>query len=291
MATLDTIKQLRQQGYQDADIISNLQQQGIPPREINEAMAQSQVKQAVADETTSQPFGQAPQQTQEVTSPEGMQPSLLNQPQTPQQPKLRQPEQPLQAEQPPYSPPPTQQPPQAQQPLQAPYPQGETPEYEQGPVTVEQGEGYDQGYDEFGQGYSDYSYAPADTDTITEIANQIIADKTKKIDKNMNTIMEFKTLLAAKVEKLDDRLKKIEAIIDQLQMSLIRKSSDQEQNISDIKAEMRSMQDSFGKIINPLVDNIREIEEKKPKKRTHKTKKAKTTKKKTTKKKKRQLLL
>ena len=66
--------------------------------------------------------------------------------------------------------------------------------------------------------------------------------------------------VAKKVEKIDDRLKKIELVIDQLQMSVIRKSGNQEQNIEDIKSEMKLMQNSFGKIINPLTDEVRKIE-------------------------------
>ena len=49
MATLDIIKIMKQQGYSNSDVIRSLQEKGISPRDINEAMAQSSIKQAVGD--------------------------------------------------------------------------------------------------------------------------------------------------------------------------------------------------------------------------------------------------
>ena len=257
MVAIDTINQLRQRGQSDADIINNLQQQGISPREINESMAQSQVKQAVADETLN--LMQPPQQTQEIAEEpgmQGMQTSLISQqpmqPQAPYPPGALEPPQPGYYE--PYS--------QEQQP---PMP------------TEEYSEEYSQEYpeDQYSQEYGEYPQEQynlgASTDTISEIASQLISEKTKKTDKTIKALIEVKTLLAVKVEKLDDRLKKIESVIDQLQMSVLRKSSDQEQNIEDIKSEMGQMQESFGKIINPLVDRARQVQ-KKPRKKTKKKK-------------------
>ena len=73
-------------------------------------------------------------------------------------------------------------------------------------------------------------------------------------------LIEFKTLIGAKVDRIDERLNRIESIIDQLQTMLMRKATEQEQNIEDIKTEMIGMQKGFGKIINPLVDKSRETE-------------------------------
>ena len=47
MATIDTIQQMRQMGYNDGDIIANLQAQGVSPREINDSLSQLKVKDAV----------------------------------------------------------------------------------------------------------------------------------------------------------------------------------------------------------------------------------------------------
>jgi len=50
MGLIDQIIQLRAQGYPDDQIIDALKQQGINPREISDAIAQAQIKNAVAGE-------------------------------------------------------------------------------------------------------------------------------------------------------------------------------------------------------------------------------------------------
>ena len=63
MPVLDRIKQMQQQGINESQIITQLQEEGVPPREINDALAQSKVKQAVAGENSFQPPSlQQPQQ-------------------------------------------------------------------------------------------------------------------------------------------------------------------------------------------------------------------------------------
>ena len=64
MGTLDQIKQMRDQGISDEEIVVKLQEQRISPKEINDAMNQAKIKSAIVDT-------------------ENMQPSIMNTPQTP----------------------------------------------------------------------------------------------------------------------------------------------------------------------------------------------------------------
>ncbi len=50
MGVLEQITQMKKQGLSDEDIVNNLQEQGISPREINDALNQSQIKNAVNNE-------------------------------------------------------------------------------------------------------------------------------------------------------------------------------------------------------------------------------------------------
>jgi len=256
MALIETINSLKQQGYADIDIIGILQDQGISPREINEAMAQSKIKQAVSEPASS--FAQ--EENEGMTS--DMQPSIIN-PRNEQQQGYEQ----QQYEQPqtPYPEIPIPSPSQSQNTSQQLIP-AYSQEY-QGQGEYQEGYGYPpESYGgEYGQemGYGDGQYpqyAP-DTSIITEIASQLISEKFTKTEKALTELAEFKSLLNSKVERVDERLKKIESIIDHLQMSLIRRSAEQEQNIEDIKSEIKLTQSSFGKIINPLTDRVREVEE------------------------------
>ena len=229
MPLLERVKEMKQSGMNEGEIIKGLQEQGISPREINDAISQSRIKEVVAGTPISG--------TEEADgySMEGMQPSLINQNQ--QMPASSQ-----EAEQ--YS----------QQPLQY---AGGYEQYSQETVDNSQ-QPQDGQYTDY-QSYYGAGYSSS-TETISEIASQMIDEKLSKTNKVLNNLTEFKIILDAKVEKIDQRLQRIESIIDQLQTSLIRKSSSQVQDIEDIKAEMKGMQTGFSKILNPLTDNIREIE-------------------------------
>lgn len=247
MATLtERIRQLQAQGYSNSEIINFFQEQGISPREINDAMARTQVKKAVAeDDDIPQPRG-VPYSTQEMGEDmEGMQPSMVDQPEAPER--------------------------------AAPMPSEEAPAPGQAQYAPEQATTLETGQMPYYEQYpgQEYQYPAANADIISEITEQIISEKVKNIKSNMNSLIESSTLLATKVEKIDDRLKKIESIIDQLQMSLLRKANQQQQNVEDIKTEMQGMQQGFSKILNPLTDQIREFKGRSPRKTTHKKSKKK----------------
>mgnify|MGYP001563868140 CR=1 FL=1 len=280
MATLDLVRQLKQQGYNDSDIIRSLQEQGVRPREINDALAQSKIKDAISQNSPTD-------MTQELNDMQpGMQPSMMAP--SPQDEGYSQATQGNQAPQEnptyqnysPYA--------GYDQGQQQGYPtndpnqqQGYPADPNQGYPTNDPNQGYPaydqtqvaqgtQGYGDQSQGYGNY-YA-SNTDTVSEIASQIIDEKMNKSNKIIKDLIEFKTLIGSKVDRIDERLNRIESIIDQLQAMLMRKATEQEQNIGDIKTEMTEMQKGFGKIINPLVDNIRSSETTKHHTIHHKTK-------------------
>lgn len=237
MSSIDTINQMRQRGYSDSEIITQLQQQGISPREINDSLNKSNIKRAVSDPVNLE-------STQDVGYGEQMQPSVISggnyeepaggnfQPTTQE-----------------YS----------------PNEYGNPTNYDNPGFDQQYDQNYDQGYENYGNYGGDYGYGAgygaSSNNLAAEMANQIVSEKIQKTNEQISSLIEFKSLLTTKVEKLDERLKQIESIIDQLQMSIMRKANDQEQNISDIKSEMRAMQSSFGKLVNPLTDTIRDMEE------------------------------
>ena len=254
MTILDSVRQLKQQGYNDSDIIKTLQEQGVRPREINDALAQTKIKEAISQNS---PIDM----TQELNDIQpGMEPSMMIP--SPQEGDPSQRNQNYQD---------ATQYPQDNQAYPAPAQEGygdQTQGYPGYDQTQGNG-GYDQaqGYPSYdqtqGQGYGDQNYGNyygSNTDTVSEIASQIIDEKMTKTNKIIKDLIEFKTLIGAKVDRIDERLNRIESIIDQLQTMLMRKATEQEQNIEDIKTEMIGMQKGFGKIINPLVDKSRETE-------------------------------
>jgi len=126
-------------------------------------------------------------------------------------------------------------------------PQTQEPEQEEQP----QQEYYPQ------EGYTDYS-APigTDTDTMIEIAEQVFSEKMQKIQNHLEKLNEFQTLSQVKMDSTAERLKRIETIMDNLQISILDRVGSYGKNLDNIKKEMSMMQDSFRKIPKQATSQI-----------------------------------
>jgi hypothetical protein len=61
------------------------------------------------------------------------------------------------------------------------------------------------------------------------------------------------------MQDIENRLVKVEEIIHELQSSIIRKMGEYGESIQGISKEIRATQDSFAKVINPVLDKKRGI--------------------------------
>ena len=61
------------------------------------------------------------------------------------------------------------------------------------------------------------------SDTMIELATQVFSERIKKTTKNIDEIAEFKALAQVKIESIDERLKRIEKIIDTIQIKVLEK--------------------------------------------------------------------
>jgi archaellum component FlaC len=100
----------------------------------------------------------------------------------------------------------------------------------------------------------------ADIETINEIAEQIVEEKNVELKKQISEIKNFKEEAKAEIDRLNEKIEKIENNYNELQIAIIRKIGDYGENIKNIASEMHETQNSFSKIINPLTDNIRELQ-------------------------------
>lgn len=233
MGVLDSVIQMKNQGRNDTEIIQYLQSQGVPPKQIQDALSQAQIKTAVSGNNQM----------------DNMQESIMDNPPIPQEeqnnnsyPQTYEPQQPTNYYQQPMG-----------QYSQDQYNQ----QYQDYPVQQNQ---YAQDYysqDAYpSTGYDTYS-GGSDSNTLIEISEQVFSEKIKKIQETIEALNEFKALTDTKVKTMEERLKRIETTIDQLQISILDKIGSYGSNLSSIKKEMAMMQDSFGKLINPLVDRIK----------------------------------
>lgn len=202
MTTLDRIMQMQAQGIQDTEIIRKLRDENIPPSEINDALNQAKIKQAV-----SQP---------EASQYEGMEPSITEQAQQPEQQYQEQ------------------------------YPQDQ--QYQQGQYYPEQ---------------QQYYQPQLDTETITEIAGQVVSEKFAEFNKKTGDLSIFKETMQEKVKDLDERIKKIETSLDQIQKAIIGKVGEYGESMTFVHKDLENIHDTMSKLMNPLIDNYREMKNQK----------------------------
>jgi len=231
MALLERISNMKKEGKSGQEIIKTLSEEGISPRQINEAISQSDIKSAVSAE-------------------ENMQPSIM---QTAEQTTVGMPSS--------YE---------ANQDISVPA----APQYaqEEGQQPVEQEQyatpEYTPGYDSSQVSNQGYASPGVDIETIRDIANQIIEESMGKLKEQLSSTGKMKTEINTKIQEIDDRLKKLEDIIQQLQFSIIKKMGDYGEAVSSISKEVRATQDSFSKLINPIIDKKRGIQQEEQVKQT-----------------------
>ena len=260
MGALDQVTQMKNQGVPENEIINKLQEQGVSPKAINDAMDQSKIKDAVSKpvpgegmepsivEGRTQPIGNSAR-TQEAR--ESVPNDEFYIPQTkPNYPRNQ---------------PPTQE---YQEPANQNYEgqEGYNQNYQEGYSDANYGgqTGYSEEYypqESYEQDYGSYG---GGTDTMIEIAEQVFAEKMRKIQKQLEDLNEFKTLAETKLDNATSRLKRIENTIDKLQIAILEKVGSYGRGLDSIKKEMSMMQDSFSKTLPALVSKHPHITHKKP---------------------------
>ena len=89
------------------------------------------------------------------------------------------------------------------------------------------------------------SSANTNADAISEVAEQIVAEKLSPIRRAVEDTLDHRTTVEAKLTHLNERLKRIENIIDELQLSILQKVGQYVSDVSDLKKELIETQKSF----------------------------------------------
>ena len=224
MSLIKDIEELKSSGKSESEIVADLRERGHMPKEIEDALSQSKVKAAVNQEYAIDP---------------SMRQSVLTQGFTPSPPQNQEIEPPkpiaMQQSQPPQE--------QPREPAFAP-PSYEQPQYS---------------YDQYSppQEQTQYAYAPSSSESIAETAEQIFDQKIGKIKNEISKIEDFKSDSENKINLLKERVKRIESIIDSLQDSIIRKIGEYGENIQDLGNDLKATQESFSKVVSPLIQKTK----------------------------------
>lgn len=245
MGILEDINNMQNQGVQENEISKKLQEKGASPRAIEDAFNQMRIKKAVSAEYSGE---------------EGMEPSIMKNQSAP----LSQQSGPL------YTPK-TQEIEHDSREFYSPQPRAPTPQMEQfseEPQAPMYGGGRDYNQEPYipqeqyipQEGYAEQQMGGGsyDTDTIIEIAEQVFSEKIKREQKQLQSLNEFATLVESRISNDHERIKRIEEIIDKLQIAILEKIGSYGRNIDSIKNEIGMMQESFEKMVPALHEKAEE---------------------------------
>jgi len=257
MAILEKAMKMKQQGFTESQIIESLREEGYSPKEINDAFSQYQIKTVLnnnpeypqenyfpgqAEVTTEFTKQRNPKRAAGIT---GMTPSMMSEErmQPPQLPPLQQDD--YEQEQSEYS----QEPEQYTSEQYAPYNDRAQQYPQETQYPPQQYPAYEQDYPQ---------YQSSDIETINDIAEQIVEEKTAKLKKEINEITKFKNETALEIKNILMRVEKLENNFHQLQTAILGKIGDYGKDINKIAKEMTATQETFSKMVNPVLDSQRE---------------------------------
>ncbi len=250
MGILEDITAMRGQGMDDRAIIQNLNENGYPPRSIESAFNQLKIKDAVSAE---------------YSGGENMEPSIMkNEHMFPIAP-------PPQKTSPVYTP-------KTQEINHNPEEEFYSPQQMPQPNELNPNPGYaiEYGQEQYyepaqyppqysGQEqylsqetYSEQQMQGEYADNVIEVAEQVFIEKIKKPQKQIDILNEFATLAEAKISDDHERIKRIESMIDKLQIAILEKIGSYGRDVSSIKNEMGMMRESFEKIVPKLHEDFGE---------------------------------
>mgnify|MGYP001619189226 CR=1 FL=1 len=121
----------------------------------------------------------------------------------------------------------------------------------------------EQQYLEQPQYNSEQAYYPQqpqiDTETFSEIAEQVVAEKFKEFEQKTGDLLLFKNSMQEKVADLNERLTRIEKSLDKIQQAIICKIGEFGENVSYIHKDLDSLHNTVSKLMNPLIDNYQAL--------------------------------
>lgn len=242
MGLIDDVKRMRGTGRSEFEIVNALRQKGLSDQQISDVLAQSRIKDAVSSGYDAQDFPPLPTLDSSSSSTmetvggeqfsagyEGMQPSML----TTEEPRL------------PSLPPLPGQEAQVQQgELSATSLQSSTgnyPPYQAGNTFEMTAPSPGEGSFETGSLGAYQSYEGMSSDVMAEISEQVVSEKLSFIQDKLERAINFKTIAETKLFSMEERLQRIEKIIDRLQLSLLQKVGE---FVSDVRATKRELEEN-----------------------------------------------
>ena len=123
----------------------------------------------------------------------------------------------------------------------------------------EQWQGYGQAPQTYDANYYTAPQAGTNTETISEIAEQIVEEKMEKITNEVGKLSKFSKDSKLNLNDLKQRLEKLENTIENLQQAVLGKIGEFGDSNTMIQKDLENIHGTMSKMMNPLIDNYNEL--------------------------------
>jgi len=96
--------------------------------------------------------------------------------------------------------------------------------------------------------YGTGAAAGTSPDTMIELATQVFSEKIRKTSKVVDELTEFKTLAQVKLDNMEERLKRMEKIIDTVQIKILEKVGSFASEMQKTQKELNMVESTVGKM-------------------------------------------
>lgn len=97
------------------------------------------------------------------------------------------------------------------------------------------------------------------TETITDIAEQVFNEKTQKLIKELNELVQNNKTIQRDFQELKEKLKRIEDNLDYIQKAVIGKIGEFGESTRLVQKDLENIHGTMSKMMNPLIENYNEL--------------------------------
>ncbi len=94
---------------------------------------------------------------------------------------------------------------------------------------------------------------------IHALVEEVVEEKWREFVKSVGNVAVWKARMSDDLEATKQELLRTQKRIEELQTAVLGKVKDYSQNVIEINREMKALEQVFGKILEPLTDNIKEL--------------------------------
>ncbi len=105
-----------------------------------------------------------------------------------------------------------------------------------------------------------FSSSSSTDERIEEIAEAIIDEKWQELVKDVKKVIEWKSIVEARLEQVDQQVKDTRASVDNMQKAIFGKISDYDKSITNVGTEIKAMEKVFQQILPTMTESINRLD-------------------------------